>query len=86
MDANERRRRMAIGLGSIEEVVYDVLVEARGNGEYSLTREQVLSRAGFPSHEYRAEGCAYILSIMENKGEVTNDRPDAGPDSWRLAD
>ena len=86
MDAYERRRRMAIGLGFIEEVVYDVLIEAEEDGEGVLTREEIRIRAEFPDAQFGWEGCRYILGIMAEKDEVVNDSPGPGRDAWRLAD
>ena len=84
MNIHERRRKMTIGISYIEEVVADVLREARDNSEGSLNRQEVRHRAKFPSGTSDGEACQYILSIMENRGEVVNYGAGPGPDSWSL--
>ena len=44
----ERRRKTAKGINLIEEVVADVLDEARDNNEGELTSTEVKKRAGCP--------------------------------------
>ena len=88
MDKHERRRRMAIGIGFIEEVFYDVLKEARENDKGTLTRQEFVRGSGLhiPDVDPRFDGQArrYILDVMAEKGQAVNDSPGGGADSWRL--
>ena len=75
MNIHDRRRKMIIGVAFIEEVVSDVLREARK----PLNETEIEKGTGL-SDFY----CRQILERMRGNGEVVNDRPDFGPNAWRL--
>ena len=88
MNTYERRRRWSIGMSYIEEVVADVLREARDKELGVLERTQIYEMAGFTKVEddpgvYWV--CTGALRRMESRGEVANENPSGGPDKWRLA-
>ena len=88
MNSHARRRKWLIGFSYIEEVIADVLQEARDNDLGVLDRTQIFTMAGFPREEddpgvYWA--CTGALRRMERRGEVVNENPSGGPDRWRLA-
>ena len=84
MNKYERRRKTAKGINLIEEVVADVLDEARDNNEGELTSTEVKKRAGCPSLEDKV--FLGLMRDMASSGEVVNENPGQGPGRWRLAD
>ena len=86
MNIHQRARRVSIGIQMIEEVLYDVLLEASEKGEGPLNRPKIQQRAGFTSQHRHSFNSTIknILDGMERRGEVVNLKSNQGPDQWSV--
>ena len=85
MNSDERKRQMFIAIRLMEELVADVLSEARGNEEEWLSADTVSERAGLPRlAPHAGQVATFVLKQMENKGQARNlaEPPLAG--KWRI--
>ena len=80
MNIHERRRKSAVGTNLLEEVVADVLREARDNGDGTLTQGKVAERAAMHWNV-----CGGVLARMAQNKEAVN-KGTGGPAQWLLAE
>ena len=81
MNIHARRRKLAVSLAVISEVVANVLQEAMENGDDGLSIAEVSQRI-YPDHRFY-KAIHNALELMKRQGEAVNEGT-SNKNSWRL--